>query len=282
MSGVQFFLISMLAFNMLAPVHGATYYLYEQRGADWPGTCQTGQTQSPIDIDDSADYIEEVREGDDNYVSLTTDYSSLTVTGTFTKYSFLVDSAESDYGTLTIETDSIARVYKAEQFHFHAPSEHTFDGDHADLELHIVHLTEDSKIAVIGLFFDADSDDDNETMQQVIDSYGGSEDIDISDLVDDGMLDEFFNYRGSLTNHPCTEGVFWIVTKEIRSISKAQLEFFTNEWEGDKTFSGGNGNNRLVQARNGRTVYDVISDDADDDYSTMLTLAVGALISLFI
>jgi carbonic anhydrase len=279
MSGIKFILISMLAFNMLASVQGADY-LYAEQGADWPGTCSTGESQSPIDIDDSADYIEEVSDGDEGYFSLTTDYSALTVTGAFTKYSYLVDSASSDYGKLTIDTESGARVYTAQQFHFHAPSEHTFDGDHADLELHIVHLTEDSRIAVIGLFFDADSDDDNETIQKVIDSYGGSEQIDISDLVDDGILDEVFHYSGSLTNHPCTEGVFWIVTKEVRSISKAQLEFFTDEWAGDETFSGGNGNNRLVQARNGRTVYDVSSDD--DDYSPMLTLAVGALISLFI
>ena len=279
MSGDKFILISILAFNLLASVHGADY-LYEESGADWPGTCATGESQSPIDIDDSADYIEEVTDGDDGYVSLTTDYSPLTVSGTFTKYSYLVDSASSDYGTLTIETDSGTRVYTAQQFHFHAPSEHTFDGDHADLELHIVHLTSDSRIAVIGLFFDADSDDDNETIQEVIDSYGGSKEIDISDLVDDGILDEFFNYSGSLTNHPCTEGVFWIVTKEVRSISKSQLEFFTNEWAGDETFSDGNGNNRIVQDRNERTVYDVSTDD--DDYSVMLTLAVGALISLFI
>ena len=281
MSGVKLISLGLLAFSFLGSVQGATY-LYEQSGADWPDTCATGSSQSPIDIDDSADYIDEVTEGDDGYVSLTTNYSPLTVSGTFTKYSYLVDSSTSDYGTLTVETDSGTRVYTAEQFHFHAPSEHTFDGDHADLEMHVVHLTTDGRIAVIGLFFDGDSDDDdgNDTIQEIIDSYGSSKQIDISDLVDDDILEEFFNYSGSLTNHPCTEGVFWIVTKEVRSISKSQLEFFTNEWEGDVTFSNGNGNNRLVQARNERTVYDVRTDD--DDSSAMLTLALGALISLFI
>ena len=39
--------------------------------------------------------------------------------------------------------------------HIHAPSEHTFDGKHYDLELHLVHrLFNTSTLAVIGLYFD--------------------------------------------------------------------------------------------------------------------------------
>lgn len=41
------------------------------------------------------------------------------------------------------------------QFHFHSPSEHTIDGEHRDLELHIVHRKhEGTDLAVIGIFFD--------------------------------------------------------------------------------------------------------------------------------
>ncbi len=32
-------------------------------------------------------------------------------------------------------------LYNILQFHVHAPSEHTFDGEHYDLELHIVHIS---------------------------------------------------------------------------------------------------------------------------------------------
>lgn len=41
------------------------------------------------------------------------------------------------------------------QFHFHAPSEHTFDGKFYDLELHIVHQEYNTgKLGVLAIFFD--------------------------------------------------------------------------------------------------------------------------------
>lgn len=47
------------------------------------------------------------------------------------------------------------KSYKPLQFHFHAPSEHTVDGKHYDLELHIVHTNQDSSdLSVVGIFFD--------------------------------------------------------------------------------------------------------------------------------
>lgn len=39
----------------------------------------------------------------------------------------------------------------------HAPSEHTFDGEHYDLELHIVHKhVRENKFAVLAVFFDVE------------------------------------------------------------------------------------------------------------------------------
>lgn len=43
-------------------------------------------------------------------------------------------------GTLTLwDQDGEMRIYNAVQMHIHAPSEHTFNGEHRDLELHLVH-----------------------------------------------------------------------------------------------------------------------------------------------
>lgn len=47
-------------------------------------------------------------------------------------------------------------TYYPAQLHFHSPSEHTVNGKHYDLEMHIVHLTEaGAPGAVIGIFFDS-------------------------------------------------------------------------------------------------------------------------------
>lgn len=53
--------------------------------------------------------------------------------------------------------DGSKSLFTPLQFHFHAPSEHTVEGRHYDLELHIVHYYKDQPTqlgAVIGIFFD--------------------------------------------------------------------------------------------------------------------------------
>jgi carbonic anhydrase len=43
------------------------------------------------------------------------------------------------------------------QLHFHAPSEHTFNGKHYDLELHIVNANTDvTQLSVLGILFDVE------------------------------------------------------------------------------------------------------------------------------
>ncbi len=52
------------------------------------------------------------------------------------------------------ENDSL-KLYKLVQMHIHAPSEHTFNGEHYDVELHLVHRNfEDNSLAVAAIFFD--------------------------------------------------------------------------------------------------------------------------------
>lgn len=54
-----------------------------------------------------------------------------------------------------IDESLTTKKYTPLQMHFHAPSEHTFNGKHYDLELHIVHANEDiSALSVIGIVFD--------------------------------------------------------------------------------------------------------------------------------
>lgn len=61
-------------------------------------------------------------------------------------------------GSYTYLKDDYLKIkYDALQFHFHAPSEHTIDGEFRDLELHIVHYLQDGdllKLSVLGIFFD--------------------------------------------------------------------------------------------------------------------------------
>ena len=61
-------------------------------------------------------------------------------------------------------------IYNILQFHFHQPSEHTFDEKNYDLELHVVHSNyEQTELTVIGVFFDIDEggNKDNEFIKSL-------------------------------------------------------------------------------------------------------------------
>jgi len=45
-------------------------------------------------------------------------------------------------------------TYELKQFHFHTPSEHTIDGKHMPMEMHMVHQSPDKSLAVISLLFE--------------------------------------------------------------------------------------------------------------------------------
>ena len=71
-------------------------------------------------------------------------------------------------GELTVTNpEGKAKSAPPAQFHFHAPSEHTIDGKYYDLEMHIVHLFDQSVHgdehlgAVIGIMFDSSKDEES-------------------------------------------------------------------------------------------------------------------------
>ena len=67
-------------------------------------------------------------------------------------------------------------------------------------------------------------------------------------------MGQYWNYPGSLTTPPCTEGILWNVMKNVQPINDAQLEMFTQYLAKDEDFAEGKGNNRVVQPWNDRMV----------------------------
>ena len=62
-------------------------------------------------------------------------------------------------------------TYNANQFHFHAPSEHTIDGLRYDFEMHVVHFPNTVSNGIIasaiGIIFDVKNYDPSVTVQQI-------------------------------------------------------------------------------------------------------------------
>lgn len=151
-------------------------------------------------------------------------------------------------------------VFSPAQFHFHAPSEHSVDGKLYDLEFHMVHSYADTNGmfgGVIGIFFDVEEGGDypNPLLDALWNEEGLEVNIPLASFLAGVDMTEYWNYNGSLTTPPCTEGIKWTVVKEVQPITTAQLAKFTELWSGDATFAEGKGNNRNVQPLNDRTLY---------------------------
>ncbi len=149
-----------------------------------------------------------------------------------------VQAAATTGGEITIPSGT----YPVDQFHFHARSEHTVDGDHAPLELHIVHKIpaadgQPDKYAVVGLMFEVGEENTAlapffEHIPATVTKEPASVDGETIDLA--AVLPEdqtYYAYEGSFTTPPCTQGVQWHVLTEPISISQTQLDAFTEQIE---------------------------------------------------
>lgn len=122
--------------------------------------------------------------------------------------------------------------YELQQFHFHHPSEETVKGKFSDMVIHLMHKSADGQLAVIAVRLNEDRGDPNATLAalwQHLPATAGATDQ-VTDAVNPGGLlpadRGYWNYMGSLTAPPCTEGVHWFVFEQELSISRAQLNAF--------------------------------------------------------
>lgn len=119
------------------------------------------------------------------------------------------------------------------QYHFHAPSEHAFEGRHAPLEMHMVHKSGAGNLAVVAmLFVEGEHDPVWDPLLEALPSGpGGTRHIENLAIDPDELkpIDGgYFRYEGSLTTPPCSEGVHWIIMARPLPMSMQQLEVFAS------------------------------------------------------
>ena len=142
-----------------------------------------------------------------------------------------------DVQPIAIELDG--QSYDVAQFHFHAGSEHVIDGEQFPLEMHIVHKTADDQLAVVGLMVEVGAE--NEALASVFNNIPtevteegepvDGESVDLAAVLPDS--ETYFQYGGSLTTPPCSEGVAWQVLDTPIEISQDQLDAFTAVVDGN-------------------------------------------------
>lgn len=87
-------------------------------------------------------------------------------------------------------------------------------------------------------------------------------------------MEKFWNYDGSLTTPPCTEGVNWIVFEEAQPLSEEVYQDYMNKWSTDQQTAG---SNRAVQPMNGRTIW-----YSDDMLARSVTLIAGTAMAFLL
>lgn len=126
----------------------------------------------------------------------------------------------------------LGRTYELAQFHFHRPSEERVNGRSFDMVAHLVHRSEEGKLAVVAVLLEKGIE--HPLIQTVWNNLPLEKSeyvtppgvtIDVAQLLPPDR--SYYTYMGSLTTPPCSEGVLWLVLKQPQQISSEQLAIFS-------------------------------------------------------
>lgn len=202
--------------------------------------CTLGTHQSPLDLSGkvAANTLNTLKF---HYFDDTTDFFN-------SGHAAQINTSSGYKGGISVGAD----FYPLTQYHFHAPSEHVVGSQTYPGELHLVHIRNDGRIAVVGVFLQegAQSNLAFEAILNHIPAKEGDHNTATGIKISPASLlpkdkAHFYTYAGSLTTPPCSEGVNWYVLAKPVTVSTEQIA---------KLMALYNKNNRLPQELNGRTV----------------------------
>lgn len=199
-------------------------------------TCKIGEEQSPINIQGNA--------SNSNLPAIQFDYK-------YSEYEVVNDGSTIKVNYEPGSSITVAgKRYELLQFHFHAPTEHQINGKTYPMEAHLVHQSSDGQLAVVGVLMEEGEENafisalwSNLPQQSGVDRVIQGVKINASALPP--AEQSYYQYAGSLTTPPCSEGVNWMVLKQPIEVSKAQIQQFESIYSD---------NARPVQPLNNRQV----------------------------
>lgn len=197
--------------------------------------CKAGHGQSPIDITGAVKA---------DLPGIEAHYGDTTLRVINNGHAIQADYDKGSYAVIG------GKRYDLLQFHFHGPSENTVEGKAFPLEGHLVHKSEDGKLAVIGVLYKEGKENKtigavwkNVPQEQGTEKAAKDEKINAQGIMPEAMA--YYHFDGSLTTPPCTEGVSWNVLKTPVEISAKQIEEFRKYYKNSA---------RPVQPLHGRVV----------------------------
>jgi carbonic anhydrase len=201
--------------------------------------CKNGKSQSPVNI--SSTLSAEVG-------GLNFHYSAAPLSILNNGHTIQVNYAPGSY------LDVGGTRYDLLQFHFHSPSENTLNNQPFALEAHLVHKGADGTLAVVGILFE-ESNQSHPILTGIWDnmpaSAGPATTVSSVRVNANTLLPQnrnFYQFKGSLTTPPCSEGVKWFVMQGTFGVTRAHI---------DKFVSTVGHNARPTQPLNGRQIVSV-------------------------
>lgn len=230
--------------------HGSAHWEYEGENgpAAWGkmqpefSTCSLGRRQSPVHITDADTLVGPAEPLQLRYMPST---ASVVNNG----HTIQVDLDPASPNTLTVR----GSTYKLLQFHFHHPAEERINYKGYSMVAHLVHKNDQNQLAVVAVLMDPGPASafinkvwtymplDNQDRVQMPPGA-----LNVADLLPPDL--RYYQFLGSLTTPPCTEGVLWLVLKTPVTLSSEQLRLFS------KLFPN---NARPTQPLNNRVVREV-------------------------
>jgi len=230
-----------------APAHGGGDVHWTYDGDTGPqawanlkpefNVCAIGKRQSPINIEDSA-----TLQGPAEPIVF--NYSPSNGTVVNNGHTIQVDLAGDN--SITVRGTN----YKLVQFHFHHPSEERVNYKGFAMVAHLVHKSQEGQLAVVAVLLEPGQ------VNPLINKVWTYMPLDSGDkvrmptsLVEMNELlpndQRYYQFMGSLTTPPCSEGVLWLVLKQPMTVSREQLRLFSQLFPN---------NARPVQSANSRTI----------------------------
>ena len=234
--------------GMAADAHGGeAHWAYEGENgpAAWGklkpefNLCAIGKRQSPINIEEGSTLVGPAEPVQFNY---TPSNASVVNNG----HTIQVDVQGEN--SITVRGSN----FKLLQFHFHSPAEEQINFKRAAMAAHLVHKNDQGQLAVVAVLLEPGAP--NPLIEKVwtympLDAGDRvrmpRELLNMNELLPADQ--RYYQFMGSLTTPPCSEGVLWIVLKKPTQISKNQYRLFTQLYPN---------NARPVQPVNGRSVRD--------------------------
>ena len=199
------------------------------------GLCESGHSQSPIDIGVTSRQALPPLEF--NYLKAPL---KLADDGHTTRVRFAKGS------TLNIGKER----YTLQQFHFHTPGGDKIAGEEFPMAAHLLHKSQSGQLLAVVVLFRTGQENALLKMLMPLIPERADGDHNHPDVTIDASAllpakRSYFRYAGSVTAPPCTEGVAWIVMKQPLQLSSDQLTHYRQRFAD---------NARAVQPLHQRTV----------------------------